>query len=122
MPPEASAALVLLGDQPEVRPEAIRAVIEAPADAPVVRASYGGVPGHPVRLDRALWGDLAGGRGDAGARGLIAARGERPALVEVGGVAPADIDTPEDYARLTARRPAAPRGGDGAGASVRRSG
>ena len=119
MPPEASAALVLLGDQPEVRPEAIRAVIAGAADAPVVRASYGGVPGHPVLLDRSLWPQLARGRGDAGARGLIAARGERPALVELGGAAPADIDTPEDYARLTARGPAAPGGGDGTGASVR---
>jgi CTP:molybdopterin cytidylyltransferase MocA len=111
MPPGAAAALVLLGDQPEVRVDAIRAVIGATGRAPVVRASYGGVPGHPVLLARSLWPDLAGGRGDAGARGLIAARGERPALVEVGGSAPADIDTPEDYARLGARHHAAPDGG-----------
>jgi len=115
---EVTAALVLLGDQPEVRPEAIRAVIAAAADASVVRASYGGVPGHPVRLARSLWPELARGRGDAGARGLIAARGERPALVEVGGAAPADIDTPEDYALLVARHPAAPGGGGGTGASA----
>ncbi len=107
---------MLLGDQPEVRPEAIRAVIAAAADAPVVRASYGGVPGHPVLLARSLWPELARGRGDAGARGLIAARGERPALVEVGGAAPADIDTPEDYALLVARHPAAPGRGGGTGA------
>jgi molybdenum cofactor cytidylyltransferase len=113
MPSRASAALVMLGDQPEVRADAIRAVIAAAGDAPVVRASYGGVPGHPVLLARSLWPELVRGRGDAGARGLIAARGERPALVEVGGTAPADIDTPEDYARLGARHPAAPGGGGG---------
>jgi molybdenum cofactor cytidylyltransferase len=118
MPPGATAALVLLGDQPEVRAEALRAVIAAAGDAPVVRASYGGVPGHPVLLARSLWPELARGRGDAGARGLIAARGERPALVEVGGSAPADIDTPDDYARLRARHPAAPGEGGGTDATV----
>ena len=105
MPAGATAALVLLGDQPEVRADAIRAVIAAAGRGPVLRASYGGVPGHPVLLDRSLWPELTRGRGDAGARGLIAARDERPALVEVGGTAPPDIDTPEDYARLGARIP-----------------
>ena len=108
MPPGAAAALVLLGDQPEVRADAIRAVIAAAGRAPVVRASYGGVPGHPVLLARSLWPELARGRGDAGARGLIAARGERPALVEVGGSAPGGHRHPRGLRaprRAASRRP-----------------
>ena len=41
MPDDAGAALVLLGDQPEVRPDAIRAVVAArrPGGPPMLRAT-----------------------------------------------------------------------------------
>ncbi len=104
-PETARAAIVLLGDQPEVRPEAVLAVIEAHArsGAPVSRAAYRGRAGHPVLLDRLVWPGVEELRGDAGARGLIAAHAGRVELVEVGGDPPEDVDTPEDLARLRAR-------------------
>jgi CTP:molybdopterin cytidylyltransferase MocA len=101
--PEAPAALVLLGDQPEVRPDAIRAVGALAGVAPLARATYGGRPGHPVLIGRTLWAELAGARGDRGARGLLASRAELVRAVEVGGTPPEDVDTPEAYERLLTR-------------------
>ena len=105
MPTGADAALVLLGDQPEVRPDAIRALAaaHAPGGAPILRASYGGRPGHPVLIDRALWPEAMELRGDGGARALVARHPGSLRLVEVGGAPPEDVDTPDDHRRVTSR-------------------
>jgi len=105
LPCSARAALVLLGDQPEVGAAAIRAVVEAHArrGAPVVRAAYGGRPSHPVLLGHEVWPGVQGLRGDQGARALIAAHGPRVELVDLTGPAPEDVDTADDYDRLLAR-------------------
>jgi molybdenum cofactor cytidylyltransferase len=103
---DAAAALVLLGDQPEVRPDAIRALVAArrPGGPPMLRAAYRGRPGHPVLLERALWPSAAALRGEGGGRVLAARDPEALGLVEVGGEPPEDIDTPEDHLRLLYRR------------------
>jgi molybdenum cofactor cytidylyltransferase len=69
--PGAEAVVVTLGDQPHVSPEAIRRVLAARGDAPAVRATYGGRPGHPVVLERKLFGRLRDVSGDHGARHLL---------------------------------------------------
>jgi CTP:molybdopterin cytidylyltransferase MocA len=100
--PAASAAVVLLGDQPGMRPAAIEAVIQAweAEPGPIVQAAYRGRPGHPTLLDRSVWPELEGVRGDEGARSVLAAQPERVRTVEVGGDPPSDIDTEEDYLRV----------------------
>jgi molybdenum cofactor cytidylyltransferase len=99
-----NAAVILLGDQPGMRAEAVTAVIEAwgSGRGPAVQAAYGGVPGHPVLFDRSVWTELEGAEGDEGARGLLASHPQWRALVEVGGSPPQDIDNEEDYARVRA--------------------
>src|SRR5207245_3992958 len=58
--PTCRAALVLLGDQPGVRPDAIAAVAKAwrRGGGLVVQASYDGRPAHPSLCDRSVWPEL----------------------------------------------------------------
>jgi CTP:molybdopterin cytidylyltransferase MocA len=57
LPPGAEAAVVVLGDGPELAPEAIDRVIEAWRRQPaqVVAATYAGIRLHPVLIDRDAW-------------------------------------------------------------------
>ncbi|WCB94615.1 Nicotine blue oxidoreductase [Baekduia alba] len=98
---DAEAVVVVLGDQPLLRGAAVAAVVQAraPAEALAVRATYGGVPGHPSVIESALFTAVAELRGDTGARELL--RGA--AYVRCDGLgSPADADTPEALARLAA--------------------
>ena len=69
--------------------------------ADAVRAEYGGRPGHPVALSRALFGRVADLRGDVGARELLASVAVRD--VEARHLArPDDVDTPEELEAIRA--------------------
>jgi CTP:molybdopterin cytidylyltransferase MocA len=66
-----------------------------------VRAVYGGVPGHPVLIERRLFGRLIGATGDVGARAVISAA--RHLDLDCDGLGdPADIDTREALRKLEA--------------------
>lgn len=90
------AVVIALGDQPFVTPQVIAAIVDGmDAAAPAVRATYGGVPGHPALVKRALFADLHELRGDEGARHVLDARGV--SRWECGHLCRHDdIDTPED--------------------------
>ncbi len=63
-----------LGDQPRISADAVaRVVSQRGADELAVRATYGGVPGHPVLLERTLLSRVGELRGDAGASELCTA-------------------------------------------------
>jgi len=100
--PHADAVVVALGDQPRIAPQAIaRVAAAAGGPAPAARASYGGVPGHPVLLGRPLFEAVAELRGDLGARDLLA-RVETALVPCDDHPAPADVDTPAQLDALRA--------------------
>ena len=104
--PLAEAALVILGDQPSVRPAVIRAVIAAAANVPepIIRARYSDDEApNPVLIRRPAWALAAGLDGDRGLGPLLAHRPELVGEVAVDGRNP-DIDTPADLARATLRQ------------------
>jgi nicotine blue oxidoreductase len=97
------AAVVLLVDQPGVRPAAVERLIAAYRDgAAVAVATYAGRRGHPVLLRRSTWpGVRARAAGESGARAFMIAHPELVTEVACDGVGTDDdIDTPEDLARL----------------------
>jgi molybdenum cofactor cytidylyltransferase len=109
---DVEAALVLLGDQPTVRPAAGAALIAewrrtgAAVVVPAYRDDGGLGRGHPVLFDASVFPELRALRGDVGARSVIAARPERVARLGLDWPAPADVDTAEDLARLAEESPA----------------
>lgn len=99
-----SGAAVLLGDEPGVRAETIRAAVEAwrRGGAPVLRTTYRDRPGHPVLFARAAFPLLEGLRGDRGPAESLEPERLEVALHEVDLPAPVDIDTPGAYRRALA--------------------
>jgi len=102
----ASAAAVLLGDQPTVGVGVIDELVARyrSGDAAIVRPVYtlgdgARVPGHPVIVSRRVWPSAMELRGDEGLRSLIAQHPEWLCEVEMSGEPPPDIDTPGDYER-----------------------
>jgi nicotine blue oxidoreductase len=99
----ASAALVLLVDQPGIGPAAVARVLAAYKDGTsLVSAAYDGVRGHPVLFGASHWaGIAAAATGDRGARDYLKAHEDAITLVECGDVAQAyDIDTRGDLVHL----------------------
>ncbi len=104
--PRATAAAILLGDQPDITRELIDGVAAAflaagkPVARPVYLARNGRrIPGHPVFLARRTWPEVEQLRGDQGARALLRAHPEWLLEVRVAEEPPGDIDTWDDYRR-----------------------
>jgi molybdenum cofactor cytidylyltransferase len=92
---DVDAVLVVLGDQPRIGPDAVRAIAGAEGDEDAVRALYDGTPGHPILIRRPLLDRAGELRGDTGFRDLL--EGARVRDVDLSRRAdPADVDTPED--------------------------
>ncbi len=98
---DAFCAMVTLVDLPDVGSSVVQRLLEVlPHDSTALgRASYDGVPGHPVLVGRDHWAGVIGSaRGDRGARDYLAAH--PPVLVECGDLATGrDTDTPGDLTR-----------------------
>ena len=92
-------ALVSLVDLPDVTAAVVARVLASVVGdrrAALVRAAYGGVPGHPVVLGRDHWAAVrTTARGDRGARDHLSATPH--VLVECGDLATGrDLDTSDD--------------------------
>lgn len=96
---EASAALILLGDQPRVAPATIAAVLAARGERPMVAPAADGVLAPPILIERSHFHLAEGLAGDIGLRQILRAN---PELVRIVPVAahPPDVDTPDDLARI----------------------
>ncbi len=97
------AVLVVLGDQPGLRPDVVTAVLDAAAGnaSPILRPRYASDPApNPVLVRRAAWALAASLEGDRGLGPLLASRPELVTEVAVTGAIP-DVDTPGDLAALT---------------------
>jgi molybdenum cofactor cytidylyltransferase len=70
LPPETQAAVIVLGDGPNLSPQSIDRVLETwrETKSPVVAATYDGVRLHPVLLARSAWSRIP----DEGAKALDA--------------------------------------------------
>lgn len=103
--PNASALMVMLADQPLVTVEDLRALLDVHAaeSEAIVAAEYGdGVIGPPCLFPRRDFAALVRLKGDRGARGVLREQADRVKRVSMPNAA-IDIDTPGDWARVTAR-------------------
>ena len=74
---DADYAVLHTVDTPDVGADVVRRVLDAARTSPsgLVRALYGGRPGHPVVVARRLWAELLESlHGDEGARPFLGAR------------------------------------------------
>ena len=104
LPAGTDAVLIALGDQPGVPADVIPALIEAikaPGKA-IAAPRYADGLGNPVLFASSVFAELLALSGDRGARAVIERDPSRLAVVDVGSPMPRDIDTPEDYERLSA--------------------
>ncbi len=101
--PRSDAALIVLGDQPFIRPQTLDRIVEeySRSRAPIVIPSYQGNRGNPVLLDRSVFSEVMALEGDIGCRAIFGSHLEDILKVEVEdpGVL-LDIDDPGDYDRL----------------------
>lgn len=98
--PAASAALILLGDQPGIPASTIAAVVGARGDRPLVAALAGGILAPPVLIERTHFGLAGSLAGDVGLRDLLRGNPDLVTGVHVPGHA-ADLDTPGDLGPVT---------------------
>ncbi|MDH4196336.1 MAG: nucleotidyltransferase family protein [Candidatus Aminicenantes bacterium] len=102
LPADAVAAVVMLGDQPAVPTEAVRAVVRAARESGegIIIPTSGGRRGHPVLVATKYGRAVASLDPAIGLRQLRLEHPDDVLEVEVGDPAVLrDLDTPEDYER-----------------------
>ena len=95
--PRCDVLVLMLGDQPGVTPETVRALLAGRGDAELAVCDYDDGRGHPIAFARSLFGALANLHGDKGVWRLVDRGAED---VAIAGAIPLDVDTPEDYAAV----------------------
>ncbi|MGB8537508.1 MAG: nucleotidyltransferase family protein [Acidobacteriaceae bacterium] len=102
--PQSAAALIILGDQPLLRPQTLRQIIAGyhRSGAQIVIPSHQGKRGNPVLLRRSFFSEVMALEGDTGCRAIFGNHLDAILKVEVEdpGIL-LDIDNQDDYDRLT---------------------
>jgi molybdenum cofactor cytidylyltransferase len=102
LPPAAPAAMVLLADMPLVTAEMIAALAARyrASRAPLVISDYEGVHAPPMLYDRSLFAELLAMTGGGCGRQVVKRHRGEAQVLRWPAAALADLDVPEDYARL----------------------
>ena len=101
--PHARGALIVLADQPCLRPATLLRLIEHHRDArpQIVIPTYRGFRGNPVLLDRSVFPEIMEISGDVGCRAIFGLHSENISKLDVDDVGILlDVDTGEDLERL----------------------
>ncbi|MGB7922587.1 MAG: nucleotidyltransferase family protein [Pyrinomonadaceae bacterium] len=99
---DADAAVLMLCDQPHVTIDVISGLVAAhrATGRPVVASTYGGSFGVPALFGRKLFAELARLEGAAGAKQVIERHASEAHFLPFP-CGEVDVDTPDDFARLT---------------------
>ena len=103
LPADVDAAMIMLGDQPQIPLDVLQSLIntylaETPPP-PIVAVANGGRRGNPVLFDKALLPVLTTLEGDAGARTIFSRFPVQLIPFDDANLL-LDVDSPEDYRRL----------------------
>ena len=108
--PETEAALIILADQPFVRPETFNRLAQhyVESRAQIVIPTHRGIRGNPVLLGRSVFAEVMTLEGDVGCRSIFGhhLQGVVKLEIEDEGIL-LDIDNQGDYERLRSFRPGA---------------
>lgn len=101
---DVAAAVFMLCDQPRVTATVISGIVAAhhANGSAVVASTYGGSFGVPALFGSALFAELGRLEGAAGAKQVIKRHASEAHFIPFPG-GEADVDTPEDFSRLTAK-------------------
>jgi molybdenum cofactor cytidylyltransferase len=101
--PRAEALVLMLGDQPGVSAETVRALIAGRGEGTrMAVCRYDDGRGHPLAFGREMFGDLRDLRGDKAVWKLMDRLGDEVVEARVNGPIPRDVDTREDYEAVLA--------------------
>ncbi|HEV7719666.1 MAG TPA: nucleotidyltransferase family protein [Iamia sp.] len=100
--PRAEGLVLLLGDQPGVRPETVAALVDGAGRAAMGVVRYDDGRGHPFWLGAGTFADLADLHGDKGVWRLLESGRHDVVEVPVAGPVPLDVDTRADHEALLA--------------------
>jgi len=98
--------VLMLGDQPGVTAETVRALLAGRGDAPLAVCRYDDGRGHPFAFGPEVFGELRELHGDKAVWKLLDRRPGDMVEVAVGGAVPLDVDTWDDYRAVLAAAPA----------------
>jgi molybdenum cofactor cytidylyltransferase len=98
---DCDAALVALGDQPQIERRIVEQVLAAHTPSAVIIPSFNRRGGHPILIDRACWPKILALPMGASLRELFHAHIQWLRYIDVDTESILrDMDTPEDYAQL----------------------
>jgi molybdenum cofactor cytidylyltransferase len=101
--PRAEALILMLGDQPGVTAETVRALVAGRGEGTKMAVCrYDDGRGHPLAFGRELFGELGELHGDKAVWKLMDRFQDDLVEVRIPGLIPPDVDTREDYEAIVA--------------------